>query len=70
VDVALPCATPENELDGEDAKALIKQWMYFALLKGANMPSYTLKAIHEFHKAKENIVLCSRAKAIKFLPVE
>jgi len=48
-DVALPCAT-QNELDGEDAKALIKNGC-ICVAEGANMPS-TPEAIHEFHKAK------------------
>tara|TARA_R110002051_G_scaffold324988_2_gene425053 strand:+ start:42705 stop:44048 length:1344 start_codon:yes stop_codon:yes gene_type:complete len=48
-DVALPCAT-QNELDGEDAKALIKNGC-ICVAEGANMPS-TPEAIHEFHQAK------------------
>ena len=37
VDVALPCAT-QNELDGEDAKALLRNGC-FCIAEGANMPS-------------------------------
>ena len=48
-DIALPCAT-QNELDGNDAKALIKNGCV-CVAEGANMPS-TPEAIHEFHKAK------------------
>ena len=48
-DIALPCAT-QNELDGDDAKALIKNGC-IAVAEGANMPS-TPEAIHEFHEAK------------------
>ena len=48
-DIALPCAT-QNELNGEDAKALIKNGC-IAVAEGANMPS-TPEAIHEFHVAK------------------
>ncbi|WP_047417170.1 NADP-specific glutamate dehydrogenase [Cellulophaga sp. Hel_I_12] len=48
-DVALPCAT-QNELDGEDAKTLIKNGC-ICVAEGANMPS-TPEAIHEFHQAK------------------
>lgn len=48
-DIALPCAT-QNELDGDDAKILIKNGC-ICVSEGANMPS-TPDAIHEFHKAK------------------
>ena len=48
-DIALPCAT-QNELDGDDAKTLIKNGC-MCVAEGANMPS-TPEAIHEFHKAK------------------
>lgn len=48
-DIALPCAT-QNELGGNDAKALIKNGCV-CVAEGANMPS-TPEAIHEFHKAK------------------
>lgn len=48
-DVALPCAT-QNELDGEDAKILLKNGC-IAVAEGANMPS-TPEAIHAFHEAK------------------
>lgn len=48
-DVALPCAT-QNELNGEEAKALIANGC-ICVSEGANMPS-TPEAIHEFHKAK------------------
>ena len=48
-DIALPCAT-QNELDGEDAKALVKNGCV-CVAEGANMPS-TPEAIHEFHKGK------------------
>ncbi|GGG37550.1 glutamate dehydrogenase [Croceivirga lutea] len=48
-DVALPCAT-QNELDGEDAKTLLKNGC-MAVAEGANMPS-TPEAIHAFHEAK------------------
>ncbi len=36
-DIALPCAT-QNEIDGEDAKTLVKNGC-FAVAEGANMPS-------------------------------
>ena len=49
VDVALPCAT-QNELDGEDAKRLVKNGVK-CVAEGANMPS-TLEAIEVFHAAK------------------
>lgn len=48
-DIALPCAT-QNELNGEDAKVLIKNGC-ICISEGANMPS-TPEAIAEFHKAK------------------
>ncbi|ADY28895.1 MULTISPECIES: NADP-specific glutamate dehydrogenase [Cellulophaga] len=48
-DIALPCAT-QNELDGEAAKALVKNGC-ICVAEGANMPS-TPEAIHEFHEAK------------------
>ncbi|MFD0863449.1 NADP-specific glutamate dehydrogenase [Sungkyunkwania multivorans] len=48
-DIALPCAT-QNELDGDDAKQLIKNGC-ICVSEGANMPS-TPEAILEFHKAK------------------
>ena len=47
-DVALPCAT-QNELDGEAAKALIKNGV-MAVAEGANMPS-TPEAIETFLEA-------------------
>lgn len=48
-DIALPCAT-QNELDGNNAKALLKNGC-MCVSEGANMPS-TKEAIAEFHKAK------------------
>lgn len=48
-DIALPCAT-QNELHGEDAKALIANGC-ICVSEGANMPS-TPEAIHEFQNAK------------------
>jgi glutamate dehydrogenase (NADP+) len=48
-DVALPCAT-QNELNGEDAKALVKNGCV-CVAEGANMPS-TLDAMRVFHDAK------------------
>jgi glutamate dehydrogenase (NADP+) len=48
-DVALPCAT-QNELDGEDAKLLIKNGCR-AVAEGANMPS-TPEAVHVFLEKK------------------
>jgi glutamate dehydrogenase (NADP+) len=48
-DVALPCAT-QNELNGEDAKALITNGC-IAVSEGANMPS-DLDAIHVFKQAR------------------
>ena len=47
-DVALPCAT-QNELDGEDAKALLKSGCT-VVAEGANMPS-TPDAVEAFVKA-------------------
>jgi glutamate dehydrogenase (NADP+) len=48
-DIALPCAT-QNELDGNGAKALIKNGC-MCVAEGANMPS-TPEAITAFHDAK------------------
>jgi glutamate dehydrogenase (NADP+) len=48
VDVALPCAT-QNELDGEDAKTLVKNGVK-CVAEGANMPS-TLDAVKVFEDA-------------------
>lgn len=48
-DIALPCAT-QNELDGEDAKTLIKNGC-ICVAEGANMPA-TPDAHHEFYKAR------------------
>ena len=48
VDVALPCAT-QNELDEEDAKALVKNGV-LCVAEGANMPS-TLDAVTVFEDA-------------------
>ncbi len=48
-DIALPCAT-QNELDGKDAKKLIKN-KCMCVAEGANMPS-TPEAIHAFHESK------------------
>ncbi|WP_138432351.1 NADP-specific glutamate dehydrogenase [Winogradskyella algicola] len=48
-DIALPCAT-QNELNGEEAKALINNGC-ICVSEGANMPS-TPEAIHEFNNAK------------------
>lgn len=48
-DLAFPCAT-QNELDGDNAKALIANNV-LAVSEGANMPS-TMEAIHAFHEAK------------------
>lgn len=56
-DLAFPCAT-QNELDGNDAKALIKNGL-LALAEGANMPC-TLEAVHAFIDAE---VLFGPAKA-------
>ena len=49
VDVALPCAT-QNELNGDDAKALLKHGCY-CVAEGANMPS-TPEAVEQFLAAK------------------
>ncbi len=48
-DVALPCAT-QNELDGKNAKDLIKKGVKY-VAEGANMPS-TPEAIEAFHAAR------------------
>lgn len=56
-DLAFPCAT-QNELDGDDARALIEHGVT-AVAEGANMPS-SLDAIHAFLNAK---VLFGPAKA-------
>ncbi|MEO1011276.1 MAG: NADP-specific glutamate dehydrogenase [Bacteroidota bacterium] len=48
-DIALPCAT-QNELNGEDAKTLIKNGC-ICVAEGANMPS-TLEAVHIFQDAR------------------
>ncbi len=48
-DIALPCAT-QNELDGDGAKALIKNGC-ICVAEGANMPSMP-DAIHAFHESK------------------
>ncbi len=56
-DIALPCAT-QNELDGEGAKALVKNGV-MAVAEGANMPS-TPEAIATFQNAG---VLFGPAKA-------
>jgi len=56
-DIALPCAT-QNELNGEDAKALVKNGCY-VVGEGANMPS-TPEAIDVF---LENRVLYVPGKA-------
>ncbi|MDR2426413.1 MAG: NADP-specific glutamate dehydrogenase [Endomicrobium sp.] len=48
-DVALPCAT-QNELDGNDAKTLVKNGV-IAAAEGANMPS-TPQAVKVFLEAK------------------
>ena len=48
-DIAMPSAT-QNELDGDDARALLKNGC-FAVSEGANMPS-TPEAISEFLNAK------------------
>jgi glutamate dehydrogenase (NADP+) len=48
-DIALPSAT-QNELDGDDAKKLIKNGC-ICVAEGANMPS-TPEAISAFHEAK------------------
>jgi len=56
-DIALPCAT-QNELDADDAKALVKNGV-MAVAEGANMPS-TLEAIGVFQEAG---ILFAPAKA-------
>ncbi len=56
-DIALPCAT-QNELDGDSAKALIKNGV-IAVGEGANMPS-TPEAMDAF---LENDILFAPAKA-------
>jgi len=56
-DIALPCAT-QNELNGEDAKSLIKNGC-FAVGEGANMPS-TLEATDIF---LQNKILFAPGKA-------
>ena len=56
-DIAMPCAT-QNELDGEDAKELVKNGC-ICVAEGANMPS-TLEAIDVF---LENKVLFGPGKA-------
>tara|TARA_R110002073_G_scaffold242073_1_gene404096 strand:- start:915 stop:2273 length:1359 start_codon:yes stop_codon:yes gene_type:complete len=48
-DLAAPCAT-QNELDEEDAKALIENGC-IAVCEGANMPT-TLEGVHAFQDAK------------------
>ncbi|MGB6426688.1 MAG: glutamate dehydrogenase, partial [Methyloceanibacter sp.] len=48
-DLAVPCAT-ENELNGEDAKTLIKNGC-IAVVEGANMPT-DLDGVHIFKSAK------------------
>jgi len=48
-DIAMPSAT-QNELDGDDAKALLENGC-FAVSEGANMPS-TPEAVHQFINAK------------------
>ncbi len=57
VDVALPCAT-QNELDGEDAKRLLKNGV-ICVAEGANMPS-TGEAVKVF---ESNGVLYAPGKA-------
>ena len=56
-DIAMPCAT-QNELDGEDAKALVANGC-ICVAEGANMPS-TPEAIEVFQNAK---ILYSPGKA-------
>ena len=48
-DLAFPCAT-QNELDGDDAEALVKNGAIL-VAEGANMPT-SLDAIHVFRDAK------------------
>jgi glutamate dehydrogenase (NADP+) len=57
VDIALPCAT-QNELDGENAAALVKNGC-FCVAEGANMPS-TPEAVRVF---QENNILYGPGKA-------
>ena len=57
VDIALPCAT-QNELDGEDAKTLVKNGV-ICVAEGANMPS-TADAVKVF---ESNGVLYAPGKA-------
>ncbi|MBW7900674.1 MAG: NADP-specific glutamate dehydrogenase [Rhodocyclaceae bacterium] len=57
VDIALPCAT-QNELDGEDAKLLVKNGVV-CVAEGANMPS-TIEAFKVF---EANGVLYAPGKA-------
>ena len=57
VDVALPCAT-QNELDGDDAAALVKNGV-MCVAEGANMPT-TNEAIRVF---EDNGVLYAPSKA-------
>ena len=54
-DIALPCAT-QNELNGEDAKTLIKNGC-IAVAEGANMPS-TPEAIEEFLCSAQRNISC------------
>ncbi len=56
-DIALPCAT-QNEIDGEEAKALLKNGV-MCVAEGANMPC-TPAAVEAFHKAR---ILFSPGKA-------
>jgi len=56
-DIALPCAT-QNEIDGDDAKALVKNGVW-AVVEGANMPT-TPDGIDVFQNAK---ILFSPGKA-------
>jgi glutamate dehydrogenase (NADP+) len=56
-DIALPCAT-QNELDGEDAKELVKNGV-FAVCEGANMPT-TMEAVEQF---RHNKILHAPGKA-------
>ena len=48
-DLAMPCAT-QNELQGEDARALIKNGC-IAVSEGANMPT-DLEGVHLFKEAR------------------
>jgi glutamate dehydrogenase (NADP+) len=47
-DIAMPSAT-QNEIDGDDAKALVANGC-MAVVEGANMPT-TMDAVHIFNKA-------------------